>query len=114
MRGRHANEGAPCLYPPSSPEHCGCSSERGYRAEAMGAGCHYQVEAAYLRSAACAALIATGVHIARPYAVQLEPCDESPLASRFSLLLEDFVPTDGWNQENFFTLPQVRRQECSP
>jgi hypothetical protein len=65
------------------------------------------VEAAFLRSDACAALIGTGVHIARPYAVQLEPCDEAPLSSRFSLLLEDFAHTGGWSQHNFFTAPQM-------
>jgi 3'-phosphoadenosine 5'-phosphosulfate (PAPS) 3'-phosphatase len=60
----------------------------------------YQVEAAFLGSAACSRFCAAGARIARPYHVVSQPAcvGESPVYSKFALLLEDFSPDDGWSQ----------------
>jgi hypothetical protein len=60
----------------------------------------YEVETSFLGSKACKAVIEkTGVRIPRCYDAILEPDHENPIESKFSLLLEDFSPSDGWYQE---------------
>jgi Ser/Thr protein kinase RdoA (MazF antagonist) len=59
----------------------------------------YRVEAAFLASAACAALLeAGGVSVARALSVEQRPCADEPIDSRFALVLHDFSPDDGWRQ----------------
>lgn len=59
----------------------------------------YKVETSFLSSKACRAVIErTGVHIPRCYDAQLEPNDLNPIESKFSVLLEDLSPADGWSQ----------------
>eukprot|EP00282_Hemiselmis_andersenii_P010721 CAMPEP_0114147678 /NCGR_PEP_ID=MMETSP0043_2-20121206/21228_1 /TAXON_ID=464988 /ORGANISM="Hemiselmis andersenii, Strain CCMP644" /LENGTH=63 /DNA_ID=CAMNT_0001242219 /DNA_START=11 /DNA_END=202 /DNA_ORIENTATION=+ len=47
----------------------------------------FQVEASFLGSKACAALEGVGVAVARAYAVQMEPCEEDLIESKFAMLL---------------------------
>lgn len=58
----------------------------------------YGVEASFLGSAACEALVESGVPVARAYAVDLRPCEHDPIESRFGLLLQEFRESDGWSQ----------------
>jgi 3'-phosphoadenosine 5'-phosphosulfate (PAPS) 3'-phosphatase/thiamine kinase-like enzyme len=59
----------------------------------------YQVETSLLASQACQQVIAkTGIRIPKCYNSALRPNDEHPIESRFSVLLEDFSPIDGWSQ----------------
>lgn len=57
----------------------------------------YQVETAFLASRACANFCAAGAYIARAYDVVQRPAPK-PINSRFSLLVGDFSPRDGWSQ----------------
>ena len=60
----------------------------------------YQVVASFLSSKACETLIeTTGVHIPKCYDAQLQPNDVDPIQSKFSFLLEDLHPSDGWYQQ---------------
>jgi 3'-phosphoadenosine 5'-phosphosulfate (PAPS) 3'-phosphatase len=60
----------------------------------------YEVETSFLASKACKAVIEnTGVKIPKCYDAILEPDHDNPIESKFSLLLEDFSPSDGWYQE---------------
>jgi len=59
----------------------------------------YAVEAGLLGSRAAVQLTNAGVRVPRAYAVDLQPCDEDPIESRFALLLSDFAPEDGWYQK---------------
>ncbi|KAL7491265.1 hypothetical protein ACHAWT_000664, partial [Skeletonema menzelii] len=59
----------------------------------------YKVETSFLSSKACKAVIETaGLHIPKCYDANLEPNDANPIESKFSVLLEDFSPSDGWSQ----------------
>ena len=58
----------------------------------------YDVEAGFLASAACAQLLAAGVHAPRAYRVEMRPDEASPIDSAFSMLLSDFSPEAGWTQ----------------
>ena len=59
----------------------------------------YAIEAAFLNSAACKHLAAkVGVAVPTAYHVDLRPDDLAPIESRFSMLLADFAPRDGWAQ----------------
>lgn len=65
----------------------------------------YAVEARFLGSAASAQLGATaGVRLPRARHVDLRANEAAPIESRFSLLLDDFSPTDGWRQEGMLSL----------
>ena len=68
----------------------------------------YAVEATFLGSAACEALVNAGVPVARAYAVDLRPCAADPLESRFGLLLEEFRREDGWSQHWLCNAAQAR------
>ena len=72
----------------------------------------YAVEAAFLGSTACAELIEAGhaakVHVPKAFAVDLQPCDASPLESRFALLLQDFGAEDGWAQRGLLNEDEAR------
>ena len=60
----------------------------------------YEVETSFLASKACKTVIEkTGVRIPRCYDANLLPNHENPIESKFSILLEDFAPSDGWYQE---------------
>lgn len=60
----------------------------------------YEVETSFLASKACKAVIEkTGVRIPRCYGANLQPDHDNPIESKFSLLLEDFAPSDGWYQD---------------
>ncbi|KAK3249234.1 hypothetical protein CYMTET_41330 [Cymbomonas tetramitiformis] len=58
----------------------------------------YEVEAAWLGSAACAGLIGAGVHVPRAFSIDTRRSPEAPLHAAFSMLLEDFAEEDGWQQ----------------
>lgn len=59
----------------------------------------FEVEANFLSSHACAALIDEGgVHVARPYAVLSQPCLRDPIEGRFALLLED-LGAGAWQKQ---------------
>eukprot|EP00929_Paragymnodinium_shiwhaense_P049312 TRINITY_DN24880_c0_g1_i3.p1 TRINITY_DN24880_c0_g1~~TRINITY_DN24880_c0_g1_i3.p1 ORF type:complete len:842 (+),score=162.18 TRINITY_DN24880_c0_g1_i3:62-2587(+) len=68
----------------------------------------YEVEARFLGSSACAQLVSAGVKVARAYFVDLRPCEENPIESRFSMLLQDFSPEDGWHQTGMFGPSEAR------
>jgi thiamine kinase-like enzyme len=60
----------------------------------------YQVVASFLSSEACQDMKRhTGVCIPKCYDVQLRTNDANPIESKYSFLLEDFSPSDGWYQE---------------
>ncbi|KAL9184503.1 hypothetical protein ACHAXT_012473 [Thalassiosira profunda] len=59
----------------------------------------YKVESSFLASKACKQVIETaGLRIPKCYDAELQPNDAEPIESKFSVLLEDFAPTDGWTQ----------------
>ena len=59
----------------------------------------YKVETSFLSSKACKSVIETaGLHIPKCFDATLEPNDDSPIKSKFSVLLEDLSPSDGWSQ----------------
>ena len=59
----------------------------------------YKVETSFLSSKACKEVIETaGLHIPKCYDASLEPNDDNPIESKFSVLLEDLSPSDGWSQ----------------
>jgi 3'-phosphoadenosine 5'-phosphosulfate (PAPS) 3'-phosphatase len=68
----------------------------------------YRVEAAFLGSRACAKLAGAGVWVPRAYNVALRPVPESPLDSKFAMLLSDFSPADGWRQQGLLGEAQLR------
>jgi hypothetical protein len=70
----------------------------------------YQVESAFLGSLACSRLCAAGARIAQPYHVVSRPSPAAidPIHSKFSLLLEDFSPEDGWNQYGILSDKMLR------
>lgn len=60
----------------------------------------YQVVSSFLSSTACQALTTkTGIRIPTCYDSVLEPNAENPIESKFSFLLEDLSPSDGWYQQ---------------
>ena len=60
----------------------------------------YEVVAAFLASKACRSMVeTTGVKIPKCYDAQLRPNYSNPMESKFSFLLEDFAPSDGWYQQ---------------
>lgn len=59
----------------------------------------YKVETSFLASEACSSVIEkAGLSIPKCYDATLLPDDSIPLESKFSVLLEDFSPSDGWSQ----------------
>lgn len=59
----------------------------------------YLVVADFLSSLGCKEMVQkTGVCIPRCYDAQLEPDFDNPMKSKFTFLLEDFAPEDGWYQ----------------
>lgn len=59
----------------------------------------YKVETSFLASKACKQVIEkAGLRIPKCYDAQLMPNDSNPIESKFSVLLEDFSPSDGWSQ----------------
>ncbi|CAB9513443.1 Pfam:DUF227 [Seminavis robusta] len=59
-----------------------------------------EVVAAFLSSQACQQLVEqTGVRIPKCYHAKLEPNRENPIESKFSFVLQDFSPADGWYQQ---------------
>jgi len=59
----------------------------------------YKVETSFLASKACKEVIEkAGLRIPKCYDAQLMPNDSNPIESKFSVLLEDFRPSDGWSQ----------------
>jgi len=59
----------------------------------------YEVVASFLSSKACQALMEkTGVCIPKCYDTRLQPNYSNPMESKFTFLLEDFTPSDGWYQ----------------
>jgi len=68
----------------------------------------YRVEAAFLASAACRELVAAGVAAPVAHAVDLRPSADDPVESRFSLLLSDFSPDDGWGQRSLLSEGEAR------
>ena len=68
----------------------------------------YAVEAAFLNSKACKRLASTGVAVPTAYHVDLRPDDNEPIESRFSMLLADFNPKDGWEQRGLLNEAEVK------
>ena len=68
----------------------------------------YAVEAGFLGSAACEALVEAGVPVARAFAVDLRPCERDPIESRFAMLLQEFRADEGWAQ-HWLCKPQQAR-----
>ncbi|KAL7510665.1 hypothetical protein ACHAXN_008680 [Cyclotella atomus] len=59
----------------------------------------YLVVANFLSSAGCQEMVErTGVCIPKCYDAQLEPDFDNPMSSKFTFLLEDFAPKEGWYQ----------------
>lgn len=60
----------------------------------------YQVETSFLSSTACKEVIEkAGLKIPTCFDAKLMPDDQNPIASKFSVLLEDFSPSNGWSQK---------------
>ena len=60
----------------------------------------YEVVASFLKSKACQQMVdKTGIKIPKCYDVRLEPNTLNPIESKFSFLLEDLSPSDGWYQK---------------
>jgi len=60
----------------------------------------YEVVASFLSSKACQQMMKhTGVCIPKCYDAQLRTNDANPMESKYSFLLEDFSPSDGWYQK---------------
>lgn len=70
----------------------------------------YQVEAAFLSSDACKRLCDSGTRVARSYYIDSRPAQQgdSPIESKFLLLLEDFSPEDGWGQVGLLDSHRIR------
>lgn len=69
----------------------------------------YKVVTSFLSSKACQAVIETaGVGIPKCYDAQLEPNDDIPIQSKFSFLIQDFSPLDGWYQQRWL----LNHEEC--
>lgn len=70
----------------------------------------YMVEANFLASDSCDAYIQSGARVARPYHVEMRPAKstESPIESKFAMLLQDFSPRDGWLQVGALSGGQLR------
>ena len=68
----------------------------------------YTVENAFLGSRACQALVDAGIPVARAFSVEMAPCVDDPIESRFALLLEDFAPGDGWGQHRLLNADQAK------
>jgi 3'-phosphoadenosine 5'-phosphosulfate (PAPS) 3'-phosphatase len=70
----------------------------------------YQVEASFLASRACARLCEVGANIPRVYdAVSRPAClGQSPVESRFALLLEDYSSSRGWSQKGILEGGELR------
>mmetsp|Transcript_11596 Transcript_11596/g.38692 ORF Transcript_11596/g.38692 Transcript_11596/m.38692 type:complete len:538 (-) Transcript_11596:158-1771(-) len=73
----------------------------------------FRVEAGFLGSAACAQLLAAGVHAPRAYYVDMRPDEASPIDSAFAMLLSDFSPEAGWSQVGLLDAGQARRSLAS-
>ena len=60
----------------------------------------YEVVANLLSSKACRLMVEkTGVKFPKCYDAKLEPNESNPIESKFSFLLEDLSPSDGWYQK---------------
>ena len=68
----------------------------------------YRVESSFLASDAAKALESSGIGVPLCYAADLRPRDDDPIESKFSLLLEDFHPDDGWVQERMLKPDQAK------
>lgn len=68
----------------------------------------YAVEASFLASEACKALEEAGIGVPICYAADLRPVHDDPIESKFSLLLEDFHPSDGWEQAKMLRPDQAK------
>ena len=69
----------------------------------------YEVETSFLSSKACQGVIEkTRVNIPKCYDARLLPDHTNPIESKFTLLLEDFAPSDGWYQKWLLTT----EEEC--
>jgi thiamine kinase-like enzyme len=69
----------------------------------------YQVVASFLNSKACQQMVdKTGIKIPICYHAELEPNYINPMESKFSFLLEDLNPSDGWYQQWLID----SREEC--
>jgi len=68
----------------------------------------YRVESSFLASDAAKALESSGIGVPLCYAADLRPRDDDPIESKFSLLLEDFHPDDGWLQERMLKPDQAK------
>lgn len=70
----------------------------------------YQVEASFLGSRACARLCEAGANIPRAYHAVSRPASvgQSPVESRFALLLEDYSPALGWAQKGLLEGGELR------
>ena len=68
----------------------------------------YLIEASFLASNACK-LLRERAHVNVPlcYRAELFPNTESPIDSKFSLLLEDFSPASGWRQTGLLTRQEL-------
>ena len=59
----------------------------------------FPLQTSFLASKACKQVIEkAGLRIPTCYHAQLAPNDANPIESKFSVLLEDFSPSDGWSQ----------------
>jgi len=70
----------------------------------------YAVESSFLASDAAKALEQAGIGVPVCYAADLRPVPNDPIESKFSLLLEDFHPDDGWQQARMLSPDQA---ECA-
>ena len=68
----------------------------------------YEVEASFLRSAAARRLATSGVRLSCALHVELRPSRQSPIESKFAMVLEDFSPADGWTQLGLLGLREER------
>eukprot|EP00520_Triparma_pacifica_P009170 CAMPEP_0118639798 /NCGR_PEP_ID=MMETSP0785-20121206/4415_1 /TAXON_ID=91992 /ORGANISM="Bolidomonas pacifica, Strain CCMP 1866" /LENGTH=764 /DNA_ID=CAMNT_0006531149 /DNA_START=119 /DNA_END=2410 /DNA_ORIENTATION=- len=68
----------------------------------------YQVESNFLASSTCKGLASNGVLVPKCYDSDLRPNNRDPVKSKFSLLVSDFSPDNGWRQEGLFDLPQMK------
>jgi 3'-phosphoadenosine 5'-phosphosulfate (PAPS) 3'-phosphatase len=68
----------------------------------------YAVESSFLASKAAKALEHAGIGVPICYAADLRPTPSDPIESKFSLLVEDFHPDDGWEQARMLAPDQAK------
>jgi len=69
----------------------------------------YRVEANFLGSKVCRNLAEdVGIAVPRAFYTDMRPDDETAIESKFSMLLEDFAPENGWRQSGLLGVEEIK------